>query len=165
MFRKTLFLLTIFFTALLQVSFLGVFTGGWPAPHLLLILVLILTYRRRDRESYFCAFLGGFFLDLLGVTQMTGLTSLSLLLAIVSWQGVRRVTAARWPAFLLFVFVISFLNSAFFSYPWVYPWLWPTLSAAGENVLLTALSLAPLTIVFRYLFDEDYWQLDFRNRL
>lgn len=165
MLKKILFVLLIFFTALVQVSFLGVFLSAWMAPSLLLIIVLTLVYQHHVKESYFCAFCGGFFLDWLTLSSWLGLSSIFFLLTVLLWQGMRKITAARRPAFISFIFTASFLNGALFSYPWTYPWLKPVLWAAGGSVLTAVLLLPLLSAIFRYLFEEDDWQLDFRSRL
>lgn len=163
--KKLLFIFLIFFIALLQVSFLGVFTGVGGAPHLLLVFTLILAFRGWEKESYRSAFWGGFFLDWLSLAPFLGLTSLSLVVILILWRGARRWVAPCWPLFLLSVLVSSFLLRALFSYPWTFWWLVPTLWAAAGDVFVAAFSLSPLSVLFRYLFEEEYWQLDFRNRL
>lgn len=163
--RKVLFLLSIFFAALLQVSFWGAFTGSAAAPNFLLVFTLVLAFLSFEKESYWSAFWGGFFLDLLGLTSVVGLTGLSLVVVLILWRGVKRRAAPRWPLFLLYVWVVSFLGRTLPSYPWLFVGFSPALRAAGGDVLLTALCLPPLSVFCRYLFEEDHWQLDFRNRL
>lgn len=166
MLKKIVFLFLIVFTALLQISFLGVAAGVGGFFDLLLISTLVLAFRGYSRESYFYAFWGGFFLDWFGLRQTTGLTGLFLVLTLIFWGLSRRFASPRYPFLLLFLLVASFLQRVVWFYPsWSFSFGWLALLAAVGDVVLAVLFLAPLTALFRYLFEENYWQLDFRNRL
>lgn len=166
MLKNLIFSLLIFLLILFQSTVLDFLAFHGQTVDFLLIVCLVLLFRRDLDRALFSAVFGGLLVDLTGLTTTIGLGGLVMLVLLLLGRKILSALPESGYMNLLTVFILSlslhFVASLFqlrFG-PWSNIVLGGILDTVGYLVL------APLLrFVFDRLYSDNYLQLDFHDRL